>query len=499
MPKCSNCSKPQSKLNKGALCKECFNNKINKTVCNETIEPVFESEAITGTIDDDRYLVDIMKDYMMRERELKDDLIKHLKEEVLYLKDELLHKNILIDRLFADSNSCNENYRNNDGMLPTCSERITTNDVLIETHRITISPDDSLCTNGISYNNIEKDDVLLGDNNNGRIKSSNLHHHGNKRLTKVNDNRSTVEHPDDYLCTNSLSYKNIEKDDVILDNNNSTRFNSSKLHHGNKSVINVNYNKNTVEHPNRFNALCNEDDDAVSDNNNYETNYDVELMNGNIARKQDRATEKNRTRPHVITQDYPENNYVNKPIRPGVNTYSEATKDGKVTVIFSTSITKGINVREFNKHYKMGIARFRRFHGAKAKYIKHYVIPTLVDENPKVVLLQCGGNDLPTSRNNPTPVEDIAKNIIETAQVCENFGAEHIFIGSITTRTQGYVDRRRIKLNEILREMCYDAGYNFVDNDNITHDHLFQDGVHLNYEGNDILTNNFLHSLNNYY
>ena len=447
MPKCSKCNKPQSKLNKGALCKECFHNKINKVVSNETTEPELENEFITETIDDDRYIIDMMKDYMTRERDLNNDLINHLKEEILYLKDELLHKNILIDRLFSDfknDNHTDENCRNNYDISPTCNEQYSTNDDLIDPPRITISPDDSLCTDNTAYNNIENDDVLLSDRN--------------------------------------FEWRS-----------------SSKSHRRNKSVINN--ERNTVEHPNQFRALFNNADDAVNDINSYDNNF----MNGNFTNKptrtnnQDRANASHIKRPHVVTQEYPENNHVIKPIRPGDNTYSEALKDGKVTVIFSTSITKGIKVREFNNHYKLGIARFRRFHGAKARQMKHYVIPTLIEEKPKIVMLQCGGNDLATSKHNPTPVENIAKKIIETAQICENFGAENIFICGVITRIQGYMDRRRIKLNEILRDICYDSGYNFVNNDNITHENLSQDGVHLNVDGSVILANNLLHSLNNNY
>ena len=66
----------------------------------------------------------------------------------------------------------------------------------------------------------------------------------------------------------------------------------------------------------------------------------------------------------------------------------------------------------FNENYLMGIAKIQRFHEAKARHIKHYVLPTLVQEQPKVVLLQFGENDLPTKKADPTPVEKIANEII---------------------------------------------------------------------------------------
>ena len=94
-------------------------------------------------------------------------------------------------------------------------------------------------------------------------------------------------------------------------------------------------------------------------------------------------------------------------------------------------------------------------------------------------------------------MENIAKEIIDTAKICENHGVQQVLISGIVTRKQGYMDVRRKELNTLLRDMCYELGYIYIDNDNITHDHLFRDGVHLNNDGSEILSGNFLHSLNN--
>ena len=47
--------------------------------------------------------------------------------------------------------------------------------------------------------------------------------------------------------------------------------------------------------------------------------------------------------------------------------------------------------------------------------------------------------------------------------------------------------------------MCYNLGCVYIDNDNIEHVHLYRDGVHLTHEGSVILSQNYLHSLNNIY
>ena len=59
------------------------------------------------------------------------------------------------------------------------------------------------------------------------------------------------------------------------------------------------------------------------------------------------------------------------------------------------------------------------------------------------------------------------------------------------------MEKRRTELNALLKDMCYDLGYIYIDNNNIEHEHLFNDGVHLNQEGSYILAKNILHALNN--
>ena len=89
------------------------------------------------------------------------------------------------------------------------------------------------------------------------------------------------------------------------------------------------------------------------------------------------------------------------PIRPGVNSYRDAVVEGKKAVVFSTSMTRSIRINEFNSYYKEGNARFFRFHGAKARHVKDYVLSHLEEEQPDSVIIQMGGNDLPTGRPKP--------------------------------------------------------------------------------------------------
>ena len=129
--------------------------------------------------------------------------------------------------------------------------------------------------------------------------------------------------------------------------------------------------------------------------------------------------------------------------------------------------------------------------------MKTYVATHLEEEQPDTVIVLAGGNDLQTKRDNPTPVEDIANHIIEIGNICSTYGVANIIISSVIIRRTPYMVKRWRELNNILKGMCIDFNFTFIDNNNISTDDLANDGVHLNEDGNIKLANNFLASLNN--
>ena len=50
-------------------------------------------------------------------------------------------------------------------------------------------------------------------------------------------------------------------------------------------------------------------------------------------------------------------------------------------------------------------------------------------------------------------------------------------------------------INDILRKNVHNYNYTFIDNSNIQQQHLQKDGLHLRFEGSDILGNNFIDAL----
>ena len=112
------------------------------------------------------------------------------------------------------------------------------------------------------------------------------------------------------------------------------------------------------------------------------------------------------------------------------------------------------------------------------------------------MVVQCGGNDLPTPRNNPVPVEQIAEHIIECGDICRNHGVRDVLIGGVPTRAKNYLQERCVELNVVLKRMCEERNYTFIDNSNINSSHLHNDGVHLSNEGSELLLSNYLFYLN---
>ena len=121
----------------------------------------------------------------------------------------------------------------------------------------------------------------------------------------------------------------------------------------------------------------------------------------------------------------------------------------------------------------------------------------MADENPDSVIILRGGNDLPTSRNNPVPVAEIAQHIINTGIECRQYGAKHIGICSVLPRQASYMQVRRKDLNNLLRDMCIIINFNFIDNsDIILSKHILSDGVHLNVNGTALLADNLINYIN---
>ena len=249
-----------------------------------------------------------------------------------------------------------------------------------------------------------------------------------------------------------------------------------------------------VVFPNRFSSLNVEDDDVI-------TNTNDELQTPTNAT---RRNMKVNIRPETVINKYPERDAVNyrqntennltHPVKrtiPGNSSYADLTKNGKKICILSSSLTKPINMNDFNNRLASGVAIKRAHGGATASQLKYYAQATLKEDYPDRAIISVGTNNL--TKKDQTPLQ-IAEEIIEVVQTCRQGGVNEIYVSSITCRPQF-----QEKINEINKLLEYYAGINnymFIDNHCIGMEHLQRDKLHLNKEGIRILTNNFLNHVN---
>ena len=101
MPKCHKCNSGQSKLNKGGLCKAWFHKNCNLVNTEQAITPTAHMLKIRlmrqiHWIIQDREIIDLIKDNMLKERTWYIDMQAVLKEQIEFLKQECITKNTLI-------------------------------------------------------------------------------------------------------------------------------------------------------------------------------------------------------------------------------------------------------------------------------------------------------------------------------------------------------------------------------------------------------------------
>ena len=167
------------------------------------------------------------------------------------------------------------------------------------------------------------------------------------------------------------------------------------------------------------------------------------------------------------------------------------------TMIFSSSILKGVNTNGFNKGYKGKTAKFFKFHGRTAAEIKSYIPVNVVEEKPDNVVIQASGNGVPTGPKLTVPIQKIVDDVIQSGKVCKDKGVKQVYISSFLPRRSLHYQSRRKELNRLLRDQCKANRFVFMANSNIEMEHhLADDGVHLNADGSPVICRNLLYHLN---
>jgi lysophospholipase L1-like esterase len=189
---------------------------------------------------------------------------------------------------------------------------------------------------------------------------------------------------------------------------------------------------------------------------------------------------------HIIPGDAAEKSKARRDIR-----------ENKI-VVFSSSITRSIDKQQLEKDCQKGKFIFHEFKGKTAYNIVRYIDPHLIDEKPQSVMFVAGGNDLPYQRASEKHIKEIANCLIKGGLRCRNeFGVEEVFISSILPRTNLEFQENRERLNNVLRNLCSENNFKFIENKGIVSDkHIGEDRVHLNKQGTTVFHLNIVDALN---
>ena len=143
---------------------------------------------------------------------------------------------------------------------------------------------------------------------------------------------------------------------------------------------------------------------------------------------------------------------------------------------------------------RSGKAFFRSFSGANSKQLDLYIIPTPVDDKSDAILLHVGTNNILSNANDT----EIANNIIIIGLNYKSHGFSKVLISSILVNKNPKLNPVIRRVNNQVRELCEINGFLFINNDMVTTDYLWRDGIHLQDIGANILSGNFYQVLNNF-
>ena len=263
---------------------------------------------------------------------------------------------------------------------------------------------------------------------------------------------------------------------------------------GSRAINNTQRSNWDIPLTNRYTGMiidhCTEKDDSQDSNPQLNANENLSAMKGKETIKKDTISNNKVYTNKKQINNLPLRN-VARPIKERYASYAEKSVHRKLAII-SDSITKPIDMVEFNDKLINGSAVKRAYGGATTSRLKHYVKATLNIDTPDTIIIHAGTNNLTKTKQT---VEEIASDIFDIVETCQQEGVRNIFISSITCRPQH--QSKIDALNRLLREYAPYYKYEYIDNANIQQGrHLRKDLTHLNREGIFLLVSNFLSHLN---
>ena len=159
-------------------------------------------------------------------------------------------------------------------------------------------------------------------------------------------------------------------------------------------------------------------------------------------------------------------------------------------IIVGDSMTKKIRRKEINDEARNYHVLVKSFPGATVEKMKFYLEPEIMS-NPEGVIIHCGTNNL----RNESP-ESVANKIVDLAMETKK-RTQYVAVSSLVLRTDSKeLDAKRAKINTLLERYLERLPVDYIMHENILSKHLDNWGLHLNFQGTNIMTVNFLSYLN---
>ena len=182
----------------------------------------------------------------------------------------------------------------------------------------------------------------------------------------------------------------------------------------------------------------------------------------------------------------------------GRRTYAKATKFGEKICVIGDSHFNIIKRNIFQKSVNGRKIYLNIFRGATSKRFNHHILPTFHEDQPDLVLLHAGSNDIYNLTKDIINTEKLTEDIINIGKSGIDVGVKEVVISSILPKKNIALTRFIWQVNDSLRKQCVLNRFGFVSNDNISRTHLWKDGIHLEDLGTNILADNFVDFLNRF-
>ena len=138
----------------------------------------------------------------------------------------------------------------------------------------------------------------------------------------------------------------------------------------------------------------------------------------------------------------------------------------------------------FNNSLHEGKAHLNGFSRANIKRLDHFITPVLVEDRPDIVTIYIGSNDITHNTVDQIDVKDIANRIINIGKKCLSYGVKEVIISSVLfIKKQFKLSKIFRQVNDFFRDECKRNKFSFINNDNITREVLWREGLHLNNDG----------------